>query len=97
MRGVFVMNEVLLINNLLRNFEAMLGEFGLIERYVLSSPELADIPTFTCIYGIIVLYLSNTIEITEALKMCVTPRAAAASMATEQGRRRRRHQYGPAV
>ena len=74
LRGVLGMNEVLFLNNLLRNFEAMLGEFGLIELRALSSRDFADFPELTRIHGIIVVYLSNTVEIMEALKTRVRTR-----------------------
>ena len=50
MCGVIGMKEVLFLNNMLCNLEAMLGDLGLSKLRVLSSRDFAAVPELTCIH-----------------------------------------------
>lgn len=62
---VLSMNGVLFLNDLLRDFESLLGEFGVISNESLLNREFYDFPELTRIHAIIVVLLSNTKQIVE--------------------------------
>ena len=68
--GVIGMKEVLFLNNMLCNLEAMLGDLGLSKLRVISSRDFPDVSELICIHCVIEVLLSNTIEIIEAAKTC---------------------------
>ena len=56
-------NEILFLNNLLREFEGLLGDFEHLSKEALSNGQFYHYPELTRIHAIIVIYLTNTQEI----------------------------------
>eukprot|EP01083_Nonionella_stella_P225848 802586_1 len=65
LQSVLGMNEILFLNNLLRDFEGLLSEFNIISDEELSTNHGHQYPELKRIHAIIVIYLSNTTQLIE--------------------------------